>query len=530
MKPASLSVEKQKRLGSTISVMMMSEEQRTNLDQTLIIDDDEQVADDEEQHPELSLQRVTHDHAVAPLLRKPIAPFDRTERKRAHTSALFYSECFLHGIEPKLADTAAVEAQDVYNKWWVKNTAASPRVRINNNTEDDESSSAINNQTGEGAAKKSKPCSKLNTTAKNVIEHTTGNRRDLASSDAVGIVSISNEDYKYDDISSKNGSAQSIISSTDGCLFTGPPLITNFPLPSTAKVNIEMVKMRLIEDLRLSGGCVDTPEFLKCQQLLENHFNQNGLKDLNLNELEGNWLTISKPAYTECKGKNEKGENRYSLGRISFDMFKPADLTCSFQASFNHIQSIDPSNPGRPLHVPRSLMQDIRKGECRLQTYDIAVAVTIEPGQDLKGNSRDKSDTDCYVVPKPIRGILTTQGYSIPDPNIPNRLSIWFSGGSFEVQDEEMDIDEWKKIFDQSSAPNRDLQEYANSLAARLLLGAHIHEKLEEDGTLRFDLKRPIGGHGSVFCDIIYTDDTLRIMHGHHDSVYVCVRVPDSEQ
>lgn len=263
MKPASLSVEKQKRLGSTISVMMMSEEQRTNLDQTLIIDDDEQVADDEEQQPELSLQRVTHDHAVAPLLRKPIAPFDRTERKRAHTSALFYSECFLHGIEPKLADTAAVEAQDVYNKWWVKNTAASPRVRINNNTEDDESSSAINNQTGEGAAKKSKPCSKLNTTAKNVIEHTTGNRRDLASSDAVGIVSISNEDYKYDDISSKNGSAQSIISSTDGCLFTGPPLITNFPLPSTAKVNIEMVKMRLIEDLRLSGGCVDTPEFLK---------------------------------------------------------------------------------------------------------------------------------------------------------------------------------------------------------------------------------------------------------------------------
>jgi hypothetical protein len=255
MKPASLSVEKQKRLGSTI---MMSEEQRTNLDQTLIIDDEQQVADDEEQHPGLSLQRVTHDHAVAPLLRKPIAPFDRTERKRAHTSALFYSECFLHGIEPKLADTAAVEAQDVYNKWWVKNTAASPRVRINNNTEDDESSSAINNQTGYRMAK----CTKLNTTAKNVIEHTTGNRRDLSSSDAVGIVSISNEDYKYDDISSKNGSAQSI-SSTDGCLFTGPPLITNFPLPSPAKVNIEMVKMRLIEDLRLSGGCVDTPEFLK---------------------------------------------------------------------------------------------------------------------------------------------------------------------------------------------------------------------------------------------------------------------------
>lgn len=157
----------------------------------------------------------------------------------------------------------------------------------------------------------------------------------------------------------------------------------------------------------------------------------------------------------------------------------------------------------------------------------IVTAVTIEAGQDRKGNTRDQSDSDCYIVPKPIRGILTTQGYSIPDPNIPNRLSIWFSGGSLEVQDEEKDINEWKKIFDTSSAPNLDIREYANSLAAKLLLGAHIHEKIEEDGTLRFDLKRPIGGHGSVFCDIIYMDKTLRIMHGHHDSVYVCVRVPE---
>jgi hypothetical protein len=254
---------------------MLSEEQRTRTDQVLIIDDEQQAAELKQQ-PGLSLQRVTYDHAVAPLLRKPIAPFDRTERKRAHTSALFYSECFLHGIEPKLADTAAVEAQDVYNKWWVKNTAAAPRVRINNinnnEDEDDESSSSANNNrtscrmSEEGAAKKSKPCSKLNTTAKTVIEHTAGNNccvlSSSSSSDAIGIVSISNEDYKYDDLSSKNGSAQSI-SSADSCLFSGLPLITNFPLPSTAKVNIEMVKMRLIEDLRLSGGCVDTPEFLK---------------------------------------------------------------------------------------------------------------------------------------------------------------------------------------------------------------------------------------------------------------------------
>mmetsp|Transcript_545 Transcript_545/g.1122 ORF Transcript_545/g.1122 Transcript_545/m.1122 type:complete len:453 (-) Transcript_545:627-1985(-) len=420
--------------------------------------------------PPFCFQRVSLDKAAAPLLGRPIAPFDRTERKRAHTSALFYSECFLHGIEPKVADTAAVKAQGVYDKWWVKSTASSRRL---DSIANDKSQSETQRSRNKGKHKKR--------AAEEAFLQSTN---ELASSLAARDSSLSK------------------------------------------KVSIEVVKQLMIEELRSSGGDVHTPDFLKYQHILENEFMQHGIKELDQISQEGNWLTISKPTFTECKGINEKGENKYSLGRISFDMFKPTGLICSFQGSFNHVQAVDPNNPGRPLHVPRVLMQDIEKGNCRLRTYDIAVALTIEPGQDRKGNFIDGTESENYIVPKAIRAILTTQGYSIPDPNVANRLSIWFSGGSLEVQDEEKDVDEWKKIFDTSSAPNRDIREYANSLAARLLLGAHMHEKIEEDGTLRFDLKRPIGGHGSVFCDIIYMDDNLRIMHGHHDSVYVSVRVP----
>jgi hypothetical protein len=161
------------------------------------------------------------------------------------------------------------------------------------------------------------------------------------------------------------------------------------------------------------------------------------------------------------------------------------------------------------------------------------VALTIEAGQDRKGNMMSDSSTvdGCdeqpYSVPRPIRGILTTQGYSIPDPNVPNRLSIWFSGGTLEVQDEGKDANEWKYIFDVDSAPDRDLREYANILAAKVLLGALIPEKMEPDGTMSFCLNRPIGGHGSVYVDVLFMDETLRIMRGHHGSVYVCIRVPD---
>ena len=154
------------------------------------------------------------------------------------------------------------------------------------------------------------------------------------------------------------------------------------------------------------------------------------------------------------------------------------------------------------------------------------MAITIEPGQNRRGEQVQPDDGD-YVVPKPIRGILTNHSYALPDPDVPNRFSIWFSGGDLEVQDEPADLEHWKQVFDTNSVPDRNLREYANILAARLLLGALIPEGMEEDGRMSFTLKKPIGGHGTAFCDIVYMDDDLRIMRGHLGSLYVCSRVPE---
>jgi hypothetical protein len=164
-------------------------------------------------------------------------------------------------------------------------------------------------------------------------------------------------------------------------------------------------------------------------------------------------------------------------------------------------------------------------------SFSIVVAFTIEANQTRRGAMIDAAAAAGpegeYIVPRPIRGILTNQGYAVPDPDTPNRISIWFSGGALEVQDEPKDLDEWKKIFDFQSAPSRDIREYANILAAKVLLGAQMAESMQQDGTMSFVLKRPIGGHGNAFCDIVFMDETLRIMRGHHGSVYVCTRVPD---
>ena len=48
---------------------------------------------------------------------------------------------------------------------------------------------------------------------------------------------------------------------------------------------------------------------------------------------------------------------------------------------------------------------------------------------------------------------MTTYGYILPDPAVPNRLSIWFTGGRIEPNDDSNDQREWKRLF------NRPLQQ-----------------------------------------------------------------------
>lgn len=344
------------------------------------------------------LQKVTLDHAVAPLLPRPTAPFERTERKRAHTAAVYYSECVLQGITPKIADKAAEAADALHTKWWVRQTAGTtteptraPQER-NLGTENDRNKKLkIENGSASGDG-----CNEA------------GNRPDP-------IPTIS----------------EASLSST----------LINAPLPISTtrahfsemlnKSSVEAAKVRMVDDLRSSGGSVETPTFLESLAILQQYYSRNGApQTYDPDKLVGNWLTLSKPTYSELLGHNEKGEPLYSLGRMCFDMYKATNLVCSLQASFNNVQSIDPRNPGRPLRVPKRLMKDIQMGECRLHAYDIVVAVTIEPGQDRKGGKKcnGSDENSCYVVPKPIKSILTTQGYALPDPNIQNRLSIWFSG------------------------------------------------------------------------------------------------------
>lgn len=59
-------------------------------------------------------------------------------------------------------------------------------------------------------------------------------------------------------------------------------------------------------------------------------------------QIEGMWIDISQSEFDGSLGVNAvTGDNLYSLGRMSFDEFEPADLICSLQGAFNPIHIVD---------------------------------------------------------------------------------------------------------------------------------------------------------------------------------------------
>ena len=326
---------------------------------------------------------------------------------------------------------------------------------------------------------------------------------------------------------------------------------------------LQQTKTALLHALQMTGGDVTAEPFLHALKRLRGLYKRSGLDcrrqvvsasataaaaaaapndtsaSASTPQLEGMWLTLSRPNFHDCLGLNEQREYRYTLGRMSFGMYRPTNLVCSVQGTFNPVHRVDAQDIDEVESVPRSLRRELHEGRALLRTYNIVTAFSIEPAStEFGGNSPNAT------VSRPIRGIMTTYGYILPDPSTPNRLSVWFTGGTVEVDDED-DADEWKRIFGGDTTgtaagaaadagpmapprPGPSLSERAKMLAAKLLLGASVPHGMEDDGSMSFQLKRPVGGHGNTYVDTIYLDDTLRIMQGHHGSLYVMARVPGS--
>jgi len=280
----------------------------------------------------------------------------------------------------------------------------------------------------------------------------------------------------------------------------------------------------VLYSLAVTQGDVDSSKFLNSIDPLLKYFTQKELDTrphlLNQAEsVDGMWLTLSKPSFFGCLGENDNGDPMYTLGRMAFDMFSPTNLVCSLQGNFNPVEVVSDEERKTMLEqVPKALREEVESGKTVLRTYHVVAAFTIEPPLASFPDAPNKD------VHRPIKGIMTTFGYSLPDPEVPNRHSIWFTGGRIEPNNDPADIFEWKRLFT-LHPPRHSWGEKAKLLAVKLLMGATVPESMAEDGSMEFAFTRPLGGHGLAYVDVIYLDETLRIVRGQRGTIMVFSRL-----
>ena len=256
------------------------------------------------------------------------------------------------------------------------------------------------------------------------------------------------------------------------CSNSSEPPIPNLTqeMVISAQLLLLQTKAEVLDALWSSQGDTTNPRFLAALKSLAALYrgmrDQPGAEqdDLSSN-FEGTWRTVSKPNFQDGLGQNRRGEFVYTLGRMSFGMFRPTDLRCSIQRILNTTTFVGPDDE-LPDSVPKSLRQEIQElretmrnsgtvdiatgGEGSiLRTYDIEVEFSIEPIEDdgsivasfgqqlstttLASNASSHGGRDSYPAPsKPLRAKMITQGYLLPDPEDKDRHTVWFVGGSIQ--------------------------------------------------------------------------------------------------
>jgi len=243
--------------------------------------------------------------SIAPIKRLAI-PSAR-ERKKAFLSAKYYGECAIRGINAIDADKAAAVVKDQYGKWW-------PHKRRKGGEK-------------EKSMKRLKMCSS---------DQSGGTISD--SSSTLPPVNPDHHDTDAESVTAVSVSAE----------------------------QVHAAKISILQELKRNGGDTESSNFLRDLDILHSYYMAQGF-DARWTQsdpfcpMDGIWLTLSRPTYSDCLGQNAEGHFLYTLGRLSFDFFRPTGLRCSMDGIF---QQIGPDNgdetlgdSSRPRTFPTSLLR-----------------------------------------------------------------------------------------------------------------------------------------------------------------------------
>ena len=314
--------------------------------------------------PVLKWRRLPSEHRVpvASLLPTTFLPLNDTDRKRAHASAIYYSECFLNGVTPNDADHAASKIQQQYKRWWLTGTVSDEPTK-------QETNAAVQGERSGHGFQQKRTLPLVSDDSVDEYEQSSKRRRRRSLRAVINNVTLFGRHGSH----GRNPMAQSAIAASSLTARDNLGFHSNVDQPSVIREQICHVRDTVIAHMKSSGGDLDNDLFGSQLEILHSYYLLSncdvGKPDAPF-EVDGTWLTLSKPTFTECMGFNDAGDHIYALGRMSFDMFRPTGLRCSIQGNFNTVHRLHGEVPHS---VPRSLRKAILNnkncGVMGLRTY-----------------------------------------------------------------------------------------------------------------------------------------------------------------
>lgn len=224
----------------------------------------------------------------------------------------------------------------------------------------------------------------------------------------------------------------------------------------------------------------------------------------------GRWRTITTPPFPG-RLPDDGGKAKYTLGRMTFNMFKPTKAVCAIFEIVNVIQPLDHEGAAD------------EKDRAWEQSYNSEVLMEISIPRTQEGSAAEETT----VLPAKLIN------YGVCTPASPTRLGVKFLSGTLKpnfdmtLKENEVRAKAWEKTFEGAIAKEAETQSILGKVATvvsnvlmKLMMGLEPPVDCV-DFTQTYTITRPIAGH----LDILYMDEDLRISKGNRGTIVVVERI-----
>jgi len=225
---------------------------------------------------------------------------------------------------------------------------------------------------------------------------------------------------------------------------------------------------------------------------------------------KGKWRSITTPPFRGKLDDETDGKTRFTLGRMSFGMFKPTTIVCAVDDIVNIVEDVKEEGDDTTTNNKDDAIWR--------QTYTIDVLMKIETPNGIKLPAR-----------------LTNYGQCFPTST--DRLSVKFTQGTLKPQFDMGDssnatlAEAWENTFGNAITKEAEAQGYIGKAGTWIMHKMMWHLMGLEpptdsaDYTQTFKITKPYLG----YLDILYIDDDFRVTKGNKNTIVVVERLKEEE-